>query len=60
MVDEDAAHGASGDGEEVGAIGDAGALLAGEPQPGLVDEGGGRQGVSLALTAELALGDVAA
>ena len=40
-VDEDAAHGLGGSGEEVGAILPMGLSVRAQPEPGFVDEGGG-------------------
>src|SRR5262245_54630660 len=54
-LDEDAAHGLGGGGEELAAAGPAGPRrpgLAGEPQVGLVDQGGRLEGVARALAGQ--------
>lgn len=52
VVDEDAAHGLGGDGEEVGTAGEACLGLVDELEVGLVDEGGGLEGVAGAFASE--------
>ena len=52
VVDEDAAHGVRGGGEELGAILGPQAPLVGEPQVGLVDQRGGAERVTVALAAQ--------
>lgn len=57
VVDEDAAHGLGGDGEEVGAIFPVKRLPAHELQVGLVDEGSGLKSVTGPLSAEVTGGE---
>ena len=57
VVDQDPAHEQAGDGEEVATIAEARALLAGELEEDLVDDGGRLEGVAGALAAHRPLGD---
>ena len=57
-VDEDASHAGRGDGEEVGAVLPADAGLVDEPEVGLVDEGGGLEGVAAAFLAHVGVGEL--
>lgn len=59
VIDEDAADGLGGDGEEVGAAGEIGVALVDELHVGLVDEGGGLEGVIAGFAGHLAAGDEA-
>ena len=56
MVHQDAAHGLGGHPEELGPVLPARLALVDQPQVGLVDEGGGLQGVAGVLAPEVALG----
>ena len=53
IVNQDAAHGFGGGGEEMGAIPPRGLLIAAEPQPGLVNQRGGLQRLAGILTRHL-------
>jgi hypothetical protein len=57
VIDEDAAHGAGGDGEEVVAVDEVDFGVGLEAEVGFVDEGGGGEGVAGAFAAELLAGD---
>src|SRR5206468_1646933 len=59
IIDEDAAHGARGDGEKLRAIGPLRARLVDQPQVGLVNQCGGAERVVGALAPELVVGDAA-
>lgn len=57
MVDEDAAHRACGDGEEMAAMSRIADVSTGELEPCLVDQGGRLQRVAGSLAGHLAMGD---
>jgi len=59
VVDEDVAHGAGGDAEEVGAGMGVEVAGVGEAEIGLVNEGGGGEGVAGGFAAEEGAGDAA-
>ena len=59
VVHQDLAHGASGDGEEVGPVCGAYARAAGQLEIGLVDEARGLKGVAPPLPAELPVREAA-
>jgi len=59
MIDEDAAHEGGGEGEEVGAALPIDAVVADEFEPGLVDEGGGLEGVAGSFVLKVVSGEAA-
>ena len=48
-INEDMAHGLGGGSEEMSAPGESPWLVPGQPQPGLVNQGGGLEGVTRSL-----------